>query len=60
MTSSLVGSEMCIRDSPMGLAPRRRDVCLFKRTQQVICPVFQPQRQAKSCLLYTSDAADDM
>eukprot|EP00975_Prorocentrum_lima_P055905 11719799-Prorocentrum_lima.AAC.1 len=61
MTSSLVGSEMCIRDR---VRRRRRP----PRLQQ---PLRPPSRQppalalrwtgsARSCLLYTSDAADDM
>eukprot|EP00969_Alexandrium_andersonii_P251727 11125216-Alexandrium_andersonii.AAC.1 len=61
MSASLVGSEMCIRDrfqatlgevqarlsDPSGLAPLRR------------APWAHP-RSALACLLYTSDAADDM
>eukprot|EP00975_Prorocentrum_lima_P023670 4981198-Prorocentrum_lima.AAC.1 len=60
MTSSLVGSEMCIRDSLIhregeGL----RDGCqpsriTLKLPALVICGHY------KICLLYTSDAADDM
>eukprot|EP00969_Alexandrium_andersonii_P224314 9906806-Alexandrium_andersonii.AAC.1 len=60
MSASLVGSEMCIRDRPRcpppqcglrerGAAPARRD----RRRRWIgarACP----------CLLYTSDAADDM
>eukprot|EP00975_Prorocentrum_lima_P033006 6929266-Prorocentrum_lima.AAC.1 len=60
MTSSLVGSEMCIRDSPTG-APLVRNPYqpggLFgmerrrsSKTTQIL----------STCLLYTSDAADDM
>eukprot|EP00969_Alexandrium_andersonii_P322047 14228366-Alexandrium_andersonii.AAC.1 len=60
MSASLVGSEMCIRDRltwackcnshswrcrPAGLSSRRRSAA---------CP------SARACLLYTSDAADDM
>eukprot|EP00969_Alexandrium_andersonii_P258376 11423447-Alexandrium_andersonii.AAC.1 len=60
MSASLVGSEMCIRDSAGGarggggrkfLQPPRRgtqDAAGIGRTT------------AGSCLLYTSDAADDM
>eukprot|EP00975_Prorocentrum_lima_P036239 7624445-Prorocentrum_lima.AAC.1 len=60
MTSSLVGSEMCIRD---------RWKC--ERDNDAHCPVssldaatvwatlLRPQLPT-SCLLYTSDAADDM
>eukprot|EP00975_Prorocentrum_lima_P008146 1742493-Prorocentrum_lima.AAC.1 len=61
MTSSLVGSEMCIRDrnmstpsilalvAPCSLYGRvRHNNGQFNRNQQL------------PCLLYTSDAADDM
>eukprot|EP00975_Prorocentrum_lima_P005538 1203204-Prorocentrum_lima.AAC.1 len=60
MTSSLVGSEMCIRDSWKS-----------DDDDEWICPVKLPSvRREESphfgltarriCLLYTSDAADDM
>eukprot|EP00975_Prorocentrum_lima_P024577 5164490-Prorocentrum_lima.AAC.1 len=62
MTSSLVGSEMCIRDrkrrermdsimdtSPAGLSERAQELQRITRREP-----------PKSCLLYTSDAADDM
>eukprot|EP00975_Prorocentrum_lima_P050871 10659025-Prorocentrum_lima.AAC.1 len=60
MTSSLVGSEMCIRDREQtsyhsgGPWPRRR-----------ASPPGKPHYRSalhlsKTCLLYTSDAADDM
>eukprot|EP00975_Prorocentrum_lima_P013728 2919839-Prorocentrum_lima.AAC.1 len=61
MTSSLVGSEMCIRDratAPLalsladaGVAGRRRERGASNHCWN--CDV-------SSCLLYTSDAADDM
>eukprot|EP00975_Prorocentrum_lima_P002701 596408-Prorocentrum_lima.AAC.1 len=60
MTSSLVGSEMCIRDR--GSSFRR---CLFANFV-VRVAVFGLKEDAairalaKTCLLYTSDAADDM
>eukprot|EP00969_Alexandrium_andersonii_P145470 6433560-Alexandrium_andersonii.AAC.1 len=62
MSASLVGSEMCIRDSCAGgtfregsagaVAPpeRRRKKLLKARVKRV----------QRACLLYTSDAADDM
>eukprot|EP00975_Prorocentrum_lima_P050312 10536554-Prorocentrum_lima.AAC.1 len=60
MTSSLVGSEMCIRDSMFGhpdgrQTRRRRAGALYavQHTRDVLV-------QRLSCLLYTSDAADDM
>eukprot|EP00975_Prorocentrum_lima_P003211 708404-Prorocentrum_lima.AAC.1 len=61
MTSSLVGSEMCIRDS-LGFAA-------FSLSRPLGTPGgvvrTRPRWKSKSkllwdCLLYTSDAADDM
>eukprot|EP00969_Alexandrium_andersonii_P133948 5924564-Alexandrium_andersonii.AAC.1 len=61
MSASLVGSEMCIRDrnaqrvkqpSPrLGIGESSRPT--FHRTKR-------KWRRASPCLLYTSDAADDM
>eukprot|EP00969_Alexandrium_andersonii_P049580 2176233-Alexandrium_andersonii.AAC.1 len=61
MSASLVGSEMCIRDR----VPR-----LGGHTPQRDChqlPVLSPirrepdlRKKSHACLLYTSDAADDM
>eukprot|EP00975_Prorocentrum_lima_P016399 3476173-Prorocentrum_lima.AAC.1 len=60
MTSSLVGSEMCIRDRPSGRPyPRvgRRCACTVPSRDGG----GEVGRQKKrNCLLYTSDAADDM
>eukprot|EP00969_Alexandrium_andersonii_P012852 560512-Alexandrium_andersonii.AAC.1 len=60
MSASLVGSEMCIRDSPQKApqAPWRRR-CLFWGGPRGDAPPA-PERERKTCLLYTSDAADDM
>eukprot|EP00975_Prorocentrum_lima_P054510 11429977-Prorocentrum_lima.AAC.1 len=60
MTSSLVGSEMCIRDSPRS-----------KRMYYILHHINGMKKmnlangttktlKAMNCLLYTSDAADDM
>eukprot|EP00969_Alexandrium_andersonii_P127729 5645588-Alexandrium_andersonii.AAC.1 len=60
MSASLVGSEMCIRDSFMGDGLTVCDVVDRRPTE----PQEQnPNRNgalATACLLYTSDAADDM
>eukprot|EP00975_Prorocentrum_lima_P046318 9687797-Prorocentrum_lima.AAC.1 len=60
MTSSLVGSEMCIRDSRRGEVPW----CCLKRQEWPIDRAHaDPLRGTVGkchCLLYTSDAADDM
>eukprot|EP00969_Alexandrium_andersonii_P201575 8906272-Alexandrium_andersonii.AAC.1 len=61
MSASLVGSEMCIRDS----SPRGRWRPAWRKD---LGPVgHPPSRTARApgcpistCLLYTSDAADDM
>eukprot|EP00975_Prorocentrum_lima_P000600 118882-Prorocentrum_lima.AAC.1 len=60
MTSSLVGSEMCIRDR-MGGEQEEQDPTLLRPglAQTSASEGYYPLR-ARSCLLYTSDAADDM
>eukprot|EP00969_Alexandrium_andersonii_P087072 3841413-Alexandrium_andersonii.AAC.1 len=61
MSASLVGSEMCIRDRPWGM--RRSTTAQYckggARTAWTSRRVPRSTRQ-RSCLLYTSDAADDM
>eukprot|EP00975_Prorocentrum_lima_P036240 7624603-Prorocentrum_lima.AAC.1 len=60
MTSSLVGSEMCIRDSQMatGCGCCGRDGSFFPHW---VTGKNKPSlHQGCHCLLYTSDAADDM
>eukprot|EP00969_Alexandrium_andersonii_P297591 13153310-Alexandrium_andersonii.AAC.1 len=61
MSASLVGSEMCIRDSCTTVAIAiARD---FARDGLDASAWWRSQRCqfcALSCLLYTSDAADDM
>eukprot|EP00975_Prorocentrum_lima_P026189 5505366-Prorocentrum_lima.AAC.1 len=49
MTSSLVGSEMCIRDRKQGAGY----VQVLRRLGTISGPIPK-----KTCLLYTSDAAD--
>eukprot|EP00975_Prorocentrum_lima_P011831 2518655-Prorocentrum_lima.AAC.1 len=53
MTSSLVGSEMCIRDRNKALAPVVQ-LQLLARDRACVAV------KHATCLLYTSDAADDM
>eukprot|EP00969_Alexandrium_andersonii_P253256 11193095-Alexandrium_andersonii.AAC.1 len=60
MSASLVGSEMCIRDRPshwhLASESHQAQSLPFFR-----CVVFDPGvRRGRDCLLYTSDAADDM
>eukprot|EP00975_Prorocentrum_lima_P009319 1982696-Prorocentrum_lima.AAC.1 len=60
MTSSLVGSEMCIRDS---LCAARYDIThrAFDDARRLLDQQDRLlARWDKYCLLYTSDAADDM
>eukprot|EP00975_Prorocentrum_lima_P029049 6101969-Prorocentrum_lima.AAC.1 len=60
MTSSLVGSEMCIRDSPNGEVGGAPPAEVRQRfTPREETPILG-QASAATCLLYTSDAADDM
>eukprot|EP00975_Prorocentrum_lima_P020364 4286484-Prorocentrum_lima.AAC.1 len=61
MTSSLVGSEMCIRDRTKEASQRQSSsgssvpsLCHCHRMRPTTVPLLVP------CLLYTSDAADDM
>eukprot|EP00969_Alexandrium_andersonii_P238386 10522207-Alexandrium_andersonii.AAC.1 len=60
MSASLVGSEMCIRDRPRA-ATGQRGPPLAPRTRLTATGSHQgAQPQPRICLLYTSDAADDM
>eukprot|EP00969_Alexandrium_andersonii_P322046 14228333-Alexandrium_andersonii.AAC.1 len=60
MSASLVGSEMCIRDRVVAASA---DLAALAAQDQMASEgeVSKPDAQeAKACLLYTSDAADDM
>eukprot|EP00969_Alexandrium_andersonii_P265155 11718443-Alexandrium_andersonii.AAC.1 len=61
MSASLVGSEMCIRDSCWGEQGGGHAtflaICHAQCPRQASCPSIAWTRR---CLLYTSDAADDM
>eukprot|EP00969_Alexandrium_andersonii_P075528 3330129-Alexandrium_andersonii.AAC.1 len=61
MSASLVGSEMCIRDStpPSGNSRKRRSARGLGPAHGAVHPDLAAGRGA-ICLLYTSDAADDM
>eukprot|EP00969_Alexandrium_andersonii_P182450 8061506-Alexandrium_andersonii.AAC.1 len=62
MSASLVGSEMCIRDR----SGRVRGPPLPPSAHSTMLPEAPPPApewaptEMKACLLYTSDAADDM
>eukprot|EP00969_Alexandrium_andersonii_P022666 991941-Alexandrium_andersonii.AAC.1 len=60
MSASLVGSEMCIRDSPSWApAPGAKNGAPQAGTATRRAQVKVPHGSGR-CLLYTSDAADDM
>eukprot|EP00969_Alexandrium_andersonii_P332633 14700144-Alexandrium_andersonii.AAC.1 len=60
MSASLVGSEMCIRDSAWGPLRTEAPQAPSGRRGSTAAPLAGPRRHLKGCLLYTSDAADDM
>eukprot|EP00969_Alexandrium_andersonii_P294551 13019444-Alexandrium_andersonii.AAC.1 len=61
MSASLVGSEMCIRDRCWANTTRhRRDRCAGCGRTSRVAPARRWSTAAYGCLLYTSDAADDM
>eukprot|EP00969_Alexandrium_andersonii_P211461 9338802-Alexandrium_andersonii.AAC.1 len=61
MSASLVGSEMCIRDRPT-TAPTAQTPATAPAlpTDAALAAVIAPPAATACCLLYTSDAADDM
>eukprot|EP00975_Prorocentrum_lima_P003978 865938-Prorocentrum_lima.AAC.1 len=60
MTSSLVGSEMCIRDRRL-LRSSQVFAQVFAQVElsNLLAP-FSDAESVKTCLLYRSDGADDM
>eukprot|EP00969_Alexandrium_andersonii_P261330 11553147-Alexandrium_andersonii.AAC.1 len=60
MSASLVGSEMCIRDSALQKPSRSPPEALQTPSRRPPDALQTPSRQPPRCLLYTSDAADDM
>eukprot|EP00969_Alexandrium_andersonii_P097554 4307217-Alexandrium_andersonii.AAC.1 len=60
MSASLVGSEMCIRDSMLPAAPQLPSPHTpLPHRRHLRCRCRLPAA-LWACLLYTSDAADDM
>eukprot|EP00969_Alexandrium_andersonii_P129242 5711079-Alexandrium_andersonii.AAC.1 len=60
MSASLVGSEMCIRDSFAEWAQRHERLTRLGRLVRPLRGPPSPLSPLSGCLLYTSDAADDM
>eukprot|EP00975_Prorocentrum_lima_P020621 4337875-Prorocentrum_lima.AAC.1 len=61
MTSSLVGSEMCIRDRKTFIPKKNKTRFQSGGQHPKPCPMKARLAQlVEACLLYTSDAADDM
>eukprot|EP00969_Alexandrium_andersonii_P243096 10738104-Alexandrium_andersonii.AAC.1 len=60
MSASLVGSEMCIRDSPARAGCLHRCMHIKAGVVQNVASLRPLGEEGASCLLYTSDAADDM
>eukprot|EP00969_Alexandrium_andersonii_P204095 9018147-Alexandrium_andersonii.AAC.1 len=60
MSASLVGSEMCIRDRLLGLARSERGSRGPRGAGMRPSRVLPSCQRFSRCLLYTSDAADDM
>eukprot|EP00975_Prorocentrum_lima_P029578 6208735-Prorocentrum_lima.AAC.1 len=61
MTSSLVGSEMCIRDRCLRTTSTSARAFSTARRRKARRGLPQPSSLVgPACLLYTSDAADDM
>eukprot|EP00969_Alexandrium_andersonii_P175451 7758354-Alexandrium_andersonii.AAC.1 len=60
MSASLVGSEMCIRDSPRMATRTPPAECRSHPTKAPAAAMGGSLSSRCTCLLYTSDAADDM
>eukprot|EP00969_Alexandrium_andersonii_P232872 10281455-Alexandrium_andersonii.AAC.1 len=61
MSASLVGSEMCIRDSTMASGAMARPAAAHQPHRRLAALLLPTAHQlSMPCLLYTSDAADDM
>eukprot|EP00969_Alexandrium_andersonii_P180373 7972556-Alexandrium_andersonii.AAC.1 len=60
MSASLVGSEMCIRDSFSRERPPTAPLAGRGFRGAPDGPAQSPTGRGERCLLYTSDAADDM
>eukprot|EP00825_Cyclidium_porcatum_P045602 TRINITY_DN697_c0_g1_i5.p1 TRINITY_DN697_c0_g1~~TRINITY_DN697_c0_g1_i5.p1 ORF type:complete len:123 (+),score=23.89 TRINITY_DN697_c0_g1_i5:39-407(+) len=57
---SLVGSEMCIRDSCSNMSLNQLNHLILRRIFHYLAYLPYHSLRLQTCLLYTSDAADDM
>eukprot|EP00969_Alexandrium_andersonii_P164928 7290627-Alexandrium_andersonii.AAC.1 len=60
MSASLVGSEMCIRDSETAGRAGLPAAHIGLPGPPAVVALARPPVRRGACLLYTSDAADDM
>ena len=60
MLRSLVGSEMCIRDRRCAVLVGGDTLHVYDRTRKAFDQLTKLPLQCNGCLLYTSDAADDL
>eukprot|EP00975_Prorocentrum_lima_P046309 9686357-Prorocentrum_lima.AAC.1 len=60
MTSSLVGSEMCIRDRAKEVQKGLAKEGIHIQVKAIAADLGIDRGRLNGCLLYTSDAADDM
>eukprot|EP00969_Alexandrium_andersonii_P283909 12551489-Alexandrium_andersonii.AAC.1 len=60
MSASLVGSEMCIRDSGSRCPRPFSPACVRHPVRRPASGCLAVRQVWSGCLLYTSDAADDM
>eukprot|EP00969_Alexandrium_andersonii_P178751 7902967-Alexandrium_andersonii.AAC.1 len=60
MSASLVGSEMCIRDRCSSTAAGASSPSATAAVARASIALARPIGTSSACLLYTSDAADDM
>eukprot|EP00975_Prorocentrum_lima_P037893 7972254-Prorocentrum_lima.AAC.1 len=60
MTSSLVGSEMCIRDRKAAASKLAIRLLELDQDEASMLQLIADSTPSRTCLLYTSDAADDM
>eukprot|EP00969_Alexandrium_andersonii_P096911 4278084-Alexandrium_andersonii.AAC.1 len=60
MSASLVGSEMCIRDSVPTGPPSSMSDDKIAALEAKLADAVKRIAELEACLLYTSDAADDM